>query len=504
MPHKSRSDRPLKNAKVVESFRGEAKASVPLHELELALVVIACFHLCFLPWALGARDAWAQITSAVLGTLALVVACCPRHYRGELAPQGAFVLHPWSRLLKFPVFWLGLVLFGYVTCQGLNPAYRRVEAFPYWWLIPIDHITWLPSGVDAPFEKMNAWRTLCIWGGAWALACALWVGLTRRVSSHAILTVLVANGGLLALVGILQKVTDAKEVLWFIKPSAYYFASTFFYKNHAGAYFNLILTIAVALMAWHYIRAYRRLERSSPAPVYAFAVVIIAAMVFLSNSRAAMGLFIGYAIATCIILSIWRIRNRGDAAVHPALSGLMAIGSLTLVIGTASILNIDKSIEQLRYVTSEDGQKIHLEPRILAREATLDLFELEKTFGWGAGSFRHTFPITQKNYDAIFRYAPGNTMFLWDNAHNDYAQILAEIGLVGTSLIGLMVAWFFIKCIRLGIWRQPPYLVFLLGLGLPMAHAWLDFPFHNCAILTTACASAMLLVRWAELEINRT
>ena len=392
MPPKSRSRRPLKNAKIVESFRGKSKSSVPLHELELALVLIACIHLCFLPWALGARAPWAQITSAVLGILALIIACWPRHYQGELAPQGSFILHPWSRLLKFPVFWLGLALLGYVACQALNPAYRRVEAFPYWWLVPIEHITWLPSGVDAPFEKMNAWRMLCILGGAWTLACALWIGLTRRSGLHFILTVLVANGAVLALIGVLQKVTNATEVLWFIKPPASYFASTFFYKNHAGAYFNLVLVAAVALMAWHYIRAQRHLERSSPAPLYAFAVVILAAMVFLSNSRTAMGLLIGYALAAGGVLLVWRIKNREGATISPALTGLMAAGALTLIVGAVSFLNLDKSIDQLRYVASEDGQKVHLEPRILARQATMDLFKEEKAFGWGGGSFRQLSP----------------------------------------------------------------------------------------------------------------
>ena len=501
MPPKSRSRRPLKNAKVVESFRGEVRSSVPLHELELALVLIASLHLCFLPWALGARDPWAQVTSAVLGALALIVACWPRHYRGELAPQGAFILHPWSRLLKFPVFWLGLLLLGYVACQALNPAYRRVEAFPYWWLVPLEHVSWLPSGVDAPFAKMNAWRMLCIWGGGWTLACALWIGLTRRSGLHFILTVLVANGAVLALVGILQKVTNAKEVLWFIKPTADYFASTFFYKNHAGAFFNLILVLCVSLMAWHYIRAQRHLERSSPAPVYAFAAVIVAAMVFLSNSRTAMGLLIGYALAAGGVLLVWRIKNRDGSTIPPALTGLMAAGALTLVVGTASVLDLDKSIEQLRYVTSEDGQKVHLEPRVLAREATFDLFEAQKAFGWGAGSFRHAFPIAQKNYDGIYR-TPWNkqTVMLWDHAHNDYVQALAEIGLSGFGLAAIMFVWAAGKAVRLGAWSQPSYLLLLLGLALPMAHAWLDFPLYNCAIFTTLCAAWILLLRWMELE----
>ncbi len=503
MPHKSRSDRPLKNAKVVESFRGEAKASVPLHELELALVVIACFHLCFLPWALGARDAWAQITSAVLGTLALVVACWPRHYRGELAPQGSFILHPWSRLLKFPVFWLGLLLLGYVACQALNPAYRRVEAFPYWWLVPIDHITWLPSGVDAPFEKMNAWRMLCIWGGAWTLACALWIGLTRRSGLHTILTVLVVNGTVLALIGILQKVTDADKVLWFIKPTASYFVATFFYKNHAGAYFNIILGMALALALWHHFKAMRHLERSSPAPVYVFSAIIVASLVFLGGSRAAMILAAGLIFSVIVISVFWRLRAKNQFSPSALQSTLSGFGVIFLITSVFWFLNLDKSIEQIRFLTTDLGQKYHIEPRTLARNATLDLFHEKPLWGWGGGSFRHAFPQVQQNHPDIFKLPSSEGMMLWSNAHNDYIQLLAEIGLFGFGIITLLLLWFLVSAIRLKIWHQPHYLALVIGLGLPLAHAWMDFPLYNCAILTSICASSILLVRWAELELNR-
>jgi len=496
---------PFRNAKLVESFRGEVRARMPLHPMELALVIVACVHLCFLPWAFGARAPWAQIISAGLGLGALVVAVWPRRYSGELAPQGAFILHPWSRLLKFPPFWLGLLFLGYITCQALNPAYIRATAGPYWWLAPIEHIKWLPSGVSAPFERMNAWRMLTICGGAWALACALAAGLTRRISVQAILTTVVANGTILALLGILQKVTSAQGIFWLIKDGVPgYFTATFYYKNHAGAYFNLILVVAVALMAWYYLRALRRMERSSPAPVYAFMTVILAAIVFLSNSRTAMALLIGYGVAVAGILLVWRLRNNPGTS-HPAVTGLVTTGALSVVIAAAWFLDLDKSIDQIKYLTSDKGQKYHWEPRVQARQATWDLFEAKPTTGWGAGSFRHVFPITQRNYDEIY-WAPRRKgiTYAWDHAHNDYYQILAESGVLGALPLLAILCWSLLKSIRLGMLLQPPHLLLLLGLFLPLAHAWLDFPFYNCAILVTFCCIWTLLIRWAELELDRT
>lgn len=495
------SNPPFNNAKLVQSFRGEARAPLPLHPLEKTLVVIASLHLCFLPWALGGRDPWAQITSLCFAVLALVVALLPRRYEGELAPQGPFTLYPWPRLIRFPIFWLGLLLLGYVACQALNPAYIRASAGPYWWIAEIPHIEWLPSGVDAPFSMMNAWRMLVIWGGAWALGCALWIGLTRRIAVQSILTAVVANGALLALIGILQKVTNAREVLWFIKPVAHYFVSTFFYKNHAGAYFNLILVLAVALMIWHHVRALRRLERSSPAPVYAFATIVTASLVFMSGSRTAMILLVGYVVASAAVYLVWRLRAR-ESTTHPAVTGLVVCGAGALVVASIWFLNLERSIEQIKYVMSEEGQKAHIEARVLARQATLDLFDAKPISGWGAGSFRHTFPIAQKNYPAIYR-GSGHKTWSWDHAHNDYAQFLAETGVAG-AILGIAITCFLIfKGIQTGARGQPAFTLGFLGIGTPFAHAWVDFPLYNCTIFVTCAAAFIMLVRWGELESTR-
>lgn len=491
---------PFRNAKLVESFRGEMRAPLPLHPMEKALVFVACLHLCFLPWAFGARDPWAQLTSAGLGLVSFVLAMLPRRYSGDLAPQGAFVLHPWSRALKFPIFWLGLLFLGYIACQAINPAYIRATAGVYWWLAPVNHIEWLPSGVEAPFERMNAWRMLAICSGSWTLSCALFVGLTRRISVNAILATFVINGGVLALLGILQKVTGAKGVFWVVTSAPNYFTSTFYYKNHAGAYFNLVLISAVSFMVWHYFRALRRMERSSPAPVYAFVVILLAAVVFLSNSRTAMMLLTGYTVAAAGLLVVLRARAKHEAT-HPAAAGLFAVCAVMVMIAAAWFLNLDKSVEQIRYVISAEGQKNHLESRILAREATLDLFEARPINGWGAGSFRHIFPITQRNYPEIYNVVRhGNQMMVWDHAHNDYAQALAEVGVAGCLILASMLTWLFVKALRLGALVNLPHLLLLIGFCLPLSHAWLDFPLYNCAILTTFCATAILLIRWMEVE----
>lgn len=496
----SSSKRPLgPKANLVQAFRGEQRAATPIHPRELALVIIATLHLCFLAWATGGRTPWAQAVSGGLGLIALVVALLPRTYEGEYSPDRTFRLHTFPRLLHFPPFWIGLIFLGYVTCQALNPAWVRATAGPYWWVAQVPHTSWLPSGVSAPFEKMNAWRLLAFWGGAWALGCALWIGLTRRVSAQAVLIALIINGCILAIIGILQKITGATEILWFIKSPASYFVSTFVYKNHGAAYFNIILVVAVGFMVWHYARSLRRLERSSPAPVFAFAAIVLASIVFMSVSRTAMLLLAAFALVSIFVGITWRSRER-DTSANPFVTGSLAVGALVIITVAISYLNLDDSIAQIKRLTAED-KKASIETRVILRDATLELFEAEPLTGWGAGSFRHIFPMVQRNHPSIMTV--GRRPIFWDHAHNDYVQYLAELGVIGFAFPVIALFWMVVKFCRVGALRTPGFLLLFIGLGLPLAHAWVDFPLSNCAIFTTYVAVWVLVVRWAELETSR-
>jgi O-antigen ligase len=364
----------------------------------------------------------------------------------------------------------------------------------------VEHTAWLPSGIEAPYAKMNAWRQLVMLTSVWALGCALWVGCTRRVAVQAVFNAVVANGALLALLAILQKVTEATKVFWFIQAKAAYFHGPFFYKNHAGAYFNLLVVLALGLAAWHYVRGLRRLERSTPAPVYVFVAVLLATASVMSGSRAAMILLAGYAVAAITVVLIWRGRTEAPSN-HPAVSALLGL-AVAGFIGLAAItLNVASPIEQLNRLFTEQGQAESVVGRVMARDATFDLFRDEPLTGWGAGSFRHAFPIHQQNYPRIF--SAYGKVFNWDHAHNDYLQALAELGVIGFTLLIATPLWLASRLLRLGALAHPAFLLTALGLALPLAHAWVDFPLYNLAILTTFAAGLVGLVRWVELETRR-
>lgn len=481
------------------------RASFDLHPQETNLVIITGVLLCLMPWALGTMHVASQFIALGLSALALVVALINRHYRGELAPQGDFKLIMWPKLIRFPLFWLGLLFLGYILIQALNPATIYVNDGEYWWLAPVEHISWLPTGIESPYKDMNPWRMLTIYGGAWLLVCALWVGITRRTAIQTIFTVVAANGALFAIVGILQRVTHAKEMLWFIKTKVFvgYSFSTIIYRNHAGAYLNLVLMLCTGLLYWHFSRAERRMNRTGPAPVFAFFTVVLGISVLLTNSRAATILLMAFTLIAFIGFVVRCTVYRSEGRSPWAITLLCVVFSLFIGLGSY-FLNTGRVFDRISKLIENGDADSSVTTRILARNATWDMAKDKLVTGWGAGSFRHYFPVYQRNYPEIYRPSPTSKRTLrWEYAHNDYVQLLAELGLLGAGIVLAMLSCGINHLLRQRVWLKPHLMFILLALVITAAHAWVDFQFHNPAILFLWCASAVLLGRWAEQENRR-
>ena len=165
----------------LEHFRTRAPRQ-RIHPTEKFLLYVISAQLVFLPWALGGMLEWVQWVSFGLSVLGFGVSLFPRDYN-EVGPgQAPFRLYTWPKLARFPIFWLGLALLGYITVQGLNPAWVYVTDGKGWWMQAMPHRDWLPSGVDVPFGRWGPWRMLMIYASVLMTVCAVWIGFTRRRS----------------------------------------------------------------------------------------------------------------------------------------------------------------------------------------------------------------------------------------------------------------------------------------------------------------------------------
>ena len=140
--------------------------------------------------------------------------------------------------------------------QALNPAWRFLKNEDAWWLVPLHPIAGLPSSVDAPFARSNSWRALSIFGSLILVTSSVWVGFSRRKSYHALFALLVANATVLAIFGLIERMSGTDRIFGSYHPSNYLFVASFIYPNHAGAYFNLMVGLCTGLAWWHYQRAH--------------------------------------------------------------------------------------------------------------------------------------------------------------------------------------------------------------------------------------------------------
>ncbi len=470
-----RADRHLRQ------FKGDLRAPLPVHPLEKALLVVIAINVCSLPWMLGGMRVWAQLITLGLSLVAFGLALLPRTYDGDLVHGDAYQTHPLRKLLRWPLWWIGLVFFGYVLVQALNPAWEFVQMEKSWGMKQIEHIAWLPTGMRTPFEMMNPWRQIIIWGAPFLTACALWIGLTRNTSIKRLVTLVVANVILLGIFALVQRATDAKAIYWTIKSSNEFFGS-FIYRNQGGAYLVLGFMLTAGLAAWHRQRSNQKMERSSPALVLAFFACVLLVAVGVSYSRGSVIALLGCLFWLLIVVTVSRFRRsspRGHAIIVILLvlmfTGFGAMG--------LKALNAERTVDRFKLLLENNNATWAL--RQMATDATAEMWDEKPIYGWGAGGFRFLFPKFQQTRPEILwsdQRRQRGYMF-WEYAHNDWIQVAAEVGFVGLGLLGSAALFATITWTRRSGWRHPFSIMAVGGCVATLGHARAEFLFYNPAIV---------------------
>lgn len=454
-------------------------------ERESAVTAVSALHLCFLPWALGTMHGGSQLISLALSALAFAMAAWP-----------GFQSRPAAALRRFPVFWAGVVLLALITVQALNPAWQYARDDASWWLEPVRHVPWLPAGIDAPFDRSNPWRALIVLGSLWLQLGAIWIGLRRRESFERLFMVLTANAVLLAVLALAQKMSGAKEIFWTYRPSNESFVASFIYPNHASAYFNLMVAVTLGL-AWQRYR-HVRVGRASiaGARLLTAAAVLCGIAVVFTFSRAAIVLLLGFALAIGAVIAIRRSTSREHAEDHPEFLPLAL--ALVVVLG-AGLGSLGADRLRIRFAPLLSDPAATALSRQVASQATAEMFLDRWVWGWGAGCFRHAFPLFSRHHPQI--YGDDSTgLKYWEHAHNDLLQFPAELGVVGMAPVIFVALWAGRRLVRKKFWRQPMALSGVAGCGMTLLHASVDFVFQNPAVLLTWSTIPIVLLRWPDAE----
>jgi O-antigen ligase len=490
---------------LLHRFRADRK-SPPLHTLEKAVLIAVIVHVGFLPWALGTMHTWSQFTSLGLALIGFALALLPRTYdpddlpmklpaTDDRRPAAAYRLATWPRLLRFPLFWIGLGLLGYITVQGCNPLWVWHRNETSWWLARVPHITWLPSSVDAPFDRSTPWRALVVYGSAWLTLCTIWVGFTRRKTLQVFLTAILINAVILAVVGFGHRILSMQNYFGFYSwpPGASPFAS-FIYKNHAGAFFALITSLTIALALWSRDHGLRSGRKSTPASFLIFIALLLFAAVLATASRGATITVVTFALLISVWLFFRNLAQPAGGVANRGVAVLLVLAFAGTLVATVRHLDFSAIGSRFEVLSKDPGSTVA--DRLLAYDAGMDMLAEHWVVGVGAGSFRHLFPLYVSKHPSIY----ANGSIFWDQIHRDWLQVPIELGLIGCLFLVAGIGYtlfFFIRA------RAPWHFLavpVLLGCGQTLMHAWFDFPFQCPAILITWISLIAVAARWVELD----
>lgn len=440
--------------------------------------------LRFSQW--GLRGLIAGVFTAI-GALVIVGLVRPSESRG--------------RLVRFLPFWLGLFLFAWIACQSWNTWGVVVQRDLFWRILPREHITWLPSGLDAPFFSneepggMNGWRQLLILIGPWALLCALIAThLSRR--TYAWLAVVACVNGLgVAILGNVYRANKWTSFLGVDDPDLNVSPfGPFIYRNHAGAYLYLVAGLTLALTFYLAKRRGDKVDRGGPHLVAA--LVFIFLILGSASTMSISALF----VAAALLILVAPLAYFLDRRLRDNLSPIPAIATvgLTAVVAYAGLLSTDAKKWRLRLDQKQQAvARAGADDRAPLRRASWLMVETADTSrqlsGWGAGSYRWVSPGFLRTQPE-FLNRKGELDARATHAHNDWLQAPIEWGLGGWAVVAATMVFIAARARAQLVRPRAPGIALLGGLVLFGGHAFLDFLLFIPLLTLLAVLVAWMLV----------
>jgi len=273
-------------------------------------------------------------------------------------------------------------------------------------------------------------------------------------------------GGIYAFFSLVQALSSNSKIFWIHSPkfnSGMIFGS-YVNHNHYAGLMEMLTPIPFVLSMGHLLKGGKR-------ALAGFCAGLMATTIFISGSRGGMIAFIFEAVLF------------GALAFGKRRSPRVALGSMAVCFFILALLFfLDKGQALSHLGDLEPGIRLNI------TKDSLRMFSRRPVLGWGLGTFPTIYP----------RYRSFYTNLFINEAHNDYAQLLVETGLLG---FGLML-WFLVRLYQYGLptsrrwefqWDWALSLASLLGCTGILVHSFVDFNLQipaNAALFYVLCGLA--------------
>jgi len=316
---------------------------------------------------------------------------------------------------------------------------------------------------------------------AYAMLCFL-SGQTLLRSSQArkIALILALYGFAVAAFALLQGIVPNGKLYWLRQPSmGGWIYGPYVNHNHYAGLMELLVPVPLVL-------SLTRLAGEKERVAAGVAAAIMVGTVFLSGSRGGMlAIFVELVVFAVVLLrqrvDLVRQKKGMRIALNMAAFAVVLVALLTWLGGKELTSRVSSISVETRTELS-GGMRLSID-----RDA-LRMFRNKPVLGWGLGAFPVVYPQFRSFY----------TNFFVNEAHNDYLQLLCEMGLLG---FGTMV-WFLIVLYRralgkIGNWMSEVSgavtLACTLGFTGILVHSLFDFNLQipaNAALFYVLCTIA--------------
>jgi O-antigen ligase len=259
-----------------------------------------------------------------------------------------------------------------------------------------------------------------------------------------------------SLFGIVQRFTTGGTIYFQKLTSGGDPFGPFVNRNHFAGFVELTVPVGLALMI------FRGLARDM-FPLASLLTIVPVGALILSGSR---GGIVGFGFELVVLALMARARKRG--AEPPRLAALVLVGLAAIAL--IGWLGASEAIE--RFSTLHTGD-VSLFRRYTMARAAAHIFFSHPIAGCGLGSLVAVYPRFETLYDGL----------IVDHAHNDYMELLAEMGLLG-ALCGGAFLWILFrdakKCFgaEQGHFSRSIHTAAITALCGLLLHSLVDFNLH--------------------------
>ena len=277
--------------------------------------------------------------------------------------------------------------------------------------------------------------------------------------------VMIAFGAFYALFALAQELTSNGKIFWVHSPQFHgSIYGSYVNRDHYAGLMELLVPIPFVLTMGHLLRGGKR-------AMVGFCTVLMASTIFLSGSRGGM---LAFVLEVVLFAALTLGKGQSPRRALGAMAVCVFILALLVFLGKGHVL----------------GRLGDLSPgiRLDITKDSMRMFLKRPVAGWGLGTFPTVYPSYRSFYTNLFV----------NEAHNDYAQLLVETGLIG---FGLML-WFLVRLYQHGLptsrrwefkWDGAVSLASLLGCTGILLHSFVDFNLQipaNAAMFYALCGLA--------------